>query len=146
MISMERWIGLYRYPIINRFAQIMVMRKGADIPCSVLFEGKCYLPHNALGTVIHPNTVIEDQVKLYQNVTIGRGDVWRPYDQTSQLMFQICEGAILCAGCKVLCSKGKLVVGRHAVVAANAVVTRSVGDYEIWAGVPARRIGMVSKD
>lgn len=33
-------------------------------------------------------------------------------------------------------------VGDGAVIGANAVVTSNVPDYEIWAGVPARRIGV----
>lgn len=33
-------------------------------------------------------------------------------------------------------------IGRGAIIGAGAVVTKSVGDYEIWAGVPARKIGM----
>ncbi len=32
-------------------------------------------------------------------------------------------------------------IGRGGVVGANSVVTRSVPDYEVWAGVPARKIG-----
>jgi acetyltransferase-like isoleucine patch superfamily enzyme len=32
-------------------------------------------------------------------------------------------------------------IGTGAVIAANAVVTHDVPDYEIWGGVPARRIG-----
>jgi acetyltransferase-like isoleucine patch superfamily enzyme len=32
-------------------------------------------------------------------------------------------------------------IARGAVVGANAVVTKDVPEYEIWAGVPARRIG-----
>jgi len=34
-----------------------------------------------------------------------------------------------------------VVIGRAAIVAAGAVVTRDVGDYEIVAGVPAQTIG-----
>jgi acetyltransferase-like isoleucine patch superfamily enzyme len=32
-------------------------------------------------------------------------------------------------------------IGRGAIIGANAVITRDVGPYEIWAGVPARKIG-----
>lgn len=32
-------------------------------------------------------------------------------------------------------------IGRGAIIAASAVLTRDVGAYEIWAGVPARKIG-----
>lgn len=31
-------------------------------------------------------------------------------------------------------------IGEGAVVAAGAVVTKDVGDYELWAGVPAKRV------
>ena len=33
-------------------------------------------------------------------------------------------------------------IGKGAVVAAGAVVTRAIPDYEIWAGVPAKKIGV----
>lgn len=36
-----------------------------------------------------------------------------------------------------------VVIGEHAIVAAGAVVTRSVPAFEIWGGVPARKIGSV---
>ena len=50
------------------------------------------------------------------------------------------DGAILCAGCAILC-KDRLIVGKGTVVAANAVLTCSTGENEIWAGVPAKCIG-----
>ncbi len=46
-------------------------------------------------------------------------------------------GAILVAG---------VTIGRWAMVAAGAVVTRDVLDHELVAGVPARRLGWVGKD
>lgn len=50
------------------------------------------------------------------------------------------DDVILCAGCKVL-SKGKLTIGKGTIIGANAVLTQSTGENEIWAGIPAKRIG-----
>ena len=33
-----------------------------------------------------------------------------------------------------------VIVGKGSVIAAGAVVTKSVGEYEIWGGAPARKI------
>ena len=44
-------------------------------------------------------------------------------------------------GANVIVLKG-VTIGRGAVVAAGAVVNNSVPPYEIWGGVPARRIGI----
>lgn len=48
------------------------------------------------------------------------------------------EGASLGANCTIVCGH---TVGRHAFIAAGAVVTKDVPDYAMMAGVPARRIG-----
>lgn len=50
------------------------------------------------------------------------------------------EGASLGANCTVVCGH---TIGRSALIAAGAVVTRDVKDYALMAGVPARRIGWV---
>ena len=50
------------------------------------------------------------------------------------------DGVFLCTGCVILC-KSFLVVDRGTVVAANAVLTCSTGENEIWAGVPAKCVG-----
>lgn len=79
-------------------------------------------------------------MKIYQGVTIGRGNIWE--ENTDLKGFVIHDNAVLCAGAKIICSKGILIVGRGTVIAANALLTSSTGDYEIWAGVPARKIGV----
>jgi len=43
-------------------------------------------------------------------------------------------------GVNVVVLKG-VTIGRGAVVGAGAVVTKSIPPYEIWAGIPARKIG-----
>lgn len=44
-------------------------------------------------------------------------------------------------GCAAVITKG-VTIGDGAVVAAGAVVTTDIPDFEIWGGVPARKIGM----
>lgn len=87
---------------------------------------------------------IEDNVRIYQNVTLGRADVYKSEkDSPSEFKgFLLKEGACICAGAKLICKKGTLVIGKNAVVGANAVLLNSIGDNEIWGGVPARFIGM----
>ena len=56
---------------------------------------------------------------------------------------EIVLGADVWLGANVVVLKG-VRIGRGAIVAAGAVVTKSIGEYEIWAGVPARKIGLRS--
>lgn len=53
---------------------------------------------------------------------------------------KICEGASLGANSTVVCGH---TVGRCALIAAGAVVTKDVKPYALMAGVPARQIGWV---
>lgn len=48
------------------------------------------------------------------------------------------QGCWLGHGAAIVCSRGELVVGRNSVVAANAVVTKSVPPYSVIGGNPAR--------
>jgi len=50
---------------------------------------------------------------------------------------RIGEGSWIGHGAAILCSRGELTIGRHCVVAANSVVTRSIPDYSVVFGIPA---------
>lgn len=50
----------------------------------------------------------------------------------------IIEEDVWC-GANVTILKG-VTIGRGSVIAAGAVVTKNVGEYEIWGGVPAKKI------
>lgn len=80
-------------------------------------------------------------MKIYQNVTIGRADIENKINESKFDKIIIKKGAILGAGCKVLCKEGILTIEENTIIGANAVLTKSTNKNEIWAGIPAKKIG-----
>ncbi|WP_336650082.1 hypothetical protein [Kocuria rosea] len=124
----------------HAWARQLLAIQGVEIPAGVRIGAGFQLMHRGFGTVVHPDTVIGDNVIVFHGVTLGRMDAWLPREESRMKGFEISDGAVLCAGAKILCNEGTLKVGRGTVVAANAVLTRSTGENEIWAGVPARKV------
>jgi serine O-acetyltransferase len=83
-----------------------------------------------LGTVVHRNAVIGDDVIVGSNVTIG--------GRSGHSQLPVIEaGAYIGTGARVL---GPVCIGRNAVIGANAVVLQDVPANSVAAGVPARVI------
>ena len=59
---------------------------------------------------------------------------------------RIGEGSWIGHGAAIVCSRGELTIGRHCVVAANSVVTRSIPDYSVVFGMPASIIRQYDPD
>ncbi|MCD8080052.1 MAG: hypothetical protein LUF04_06460 [Bacteroides sp.] len=70
-------VKLYKYPVIGGIAKKINVLLGVDIPRTVKIGKNVKFTHNSVGTVIHDNTVLEDDVKIYQNVTFGRADIYK---------------------------------------------------------------------
>jgi serine O-acetyltransferase len=139
--AVMRAVALQGLPVIGGPIRWLLRLRGTDIPPRCLQGHDLVLPHSGAGIVVHYRTTIGSRVVIYQGVTIGRGDVWRPEtDGPGGVVVE--DDAVLCAGAKVLYTGGVLRVARGSIVGANAVLTRSTGEGEIWAGVPARRIGV----
>jgi len=93
---------------------------------------------------VYTGTVVEDDVFLgpscvLTNVKNPRSQVNRHalYEKTV-----LKRGATIGANATIVCGT---TIGRYAFIAAGAVVTGSVPDYALMAGVPARRIGWISR-
>ncbi|MEH7246456.1 hypothetical protein V7114_06610 [Neobacillus niacini] len=139
---MDILIKLREIPGMKKVVYRILKARSLEIPVSVKIGKNVSFPHNAIGTVISGFTVLEDNVSIYQNVTLGRADVYVNSSQSKAKGILIKEGAVICAGAKVLCKEGTLVVGKNTVIAANAVLLNSTGENEIWGGIPARKIGV----
>ncbi len=136
------WLVYQRHwPVIGRLAYYTLKIMGVEIPLSVPIGNGLELAHGAVGLVVHSKAVIGKGVKIYSGVTLGRSDIYRPMAESKFQGIVIEDDVILAPGAKVLCKEGILKVRRGSIVGANAVLLESTGENEIWAGVPAKRVG-----
>ncbi len=134
---MERLVALRRH----RWAREIGSLYGLDVPREVRIGTDFVLHHRGAGTVIHPLTRIGDRVTIYHQVTVGRADAHVPFADSPMEHIEIGDDAILYPGAKILGGPGVTRVGAGAIVAANAVLLTSTGDWEVWAGSPAKKVG-----
>lgn len=106
--------------------------------------------------VIGDDCKIQNNVSVYDNVTLEKGVFCGPsmvftnvYNPRSVINRKneykntlIKEGATMGANCTVICG---LTVGRYAFVGAGAVINKSVPDFALMVGVPAKQIGWMSE-
>jgi len=130
-----------QWPIVGRLAYYALKLLGVEIPRSVKVGRDFELAHGGFGVVVHSRTTIGDRVKLYPGVGLGRADIYQPMERSRFEGIILEDDVILAPGAKVLCKEGVLRVGRGSVLGANAVLLQSTGEWEIWAGVPAKRVG-----
>lgn len=98
---------------------------GADIPLNCKIGGGLLLPHPN-GIVIHPDAEVGPNCLLFQQVTIGEAGGGVP----------TLEGHVdVGAGAKII---GRLRVGKHAKIGANAVVLLDVPSGATAVGIPAK--------
>ena len=129
-------------PVFGKLAYLLLKLLGVEIPRSVRLGKGLLLHHGGMGIVIHPASELGQNVSIYPGVTLGRADVFRPASASKFRRIIIGDDVILGSGAKVLGDDGELRVGKGTVLGANAVLLESTGENEIWAGVPARKVGM----
>jgi len=95
--------------------------------------GKGVFIDHATGVVIGETAVIEDDVSIMQNVTLG-GTGKNEGDRHPKIR----KGALISVGAKVL---GNIEVGEHGKVAAGSVVLKDVAPHCTVAGIPAKPVG-----
>jgi len=89
------------------------------------------MPH-PVGIVIGKNARLGENMKIYQNVTIGGRGVGNPSG-----MPEISDNVIIYSGSCVL---GNCKIGRNAVIGANSVVIDDIRPDATVVGAPAREI------
>ena len=136
----SRLVYAQRWPVLGKVIRLFLLLRGTNIAPSCLTAPGLLLPHGGIGIVVHHKATLGRDVAIFQGVTVGRSDIW--IAEKPDFHAIIVDEAVLCANAVVLSSSERPVrIGRRAVIGANSVVTCSVPDGEIWAGIPARKVG-----
>jgi len=102
-----------------------------DIHPAAQIGSRVFIDHG-FGVVIGQTTIIEDDVLIYQGVTLGGVSLTHGKRHPT-----IKKGAVIGAGAKVL---GNIVIGEYAKIGANSVVVKEVPDASTAIGIPAHVI------
>ena len=107
--------------------------KGIKIGTGSIIGDRCFLDGRA-PLSIGNHTSIASQVLIYNSEHNIHSEDFKPVEEPIEIGDYVFIGprAIILPGVKV---------GRGAIVAAGAVVTKDVGDFEIVGGIPAKVIG-----
>lgn len=141
-----RWVrGSFRVPLITPLLKIIskIIHKiislitGIQIPFETQIGPGLYIGHSGM-LIINSTTVIGANCNLSPGVVIGQGG--RGEHKGSPVLGDF---VYIGVGAKLL---GKISVGSHAAVGANAVVTRDVPPHATVAGIPARVVNMNGSD
>ena len=123
--SGNRVIGYFRRVLSVICHRFWSMVTGADIPLNCQIGGGLLIPHPN-GIVISPSSRIGPNCLIFQQVTLGHA-----HDGEPTLGGHVDVGA----GAKIL---GRIQIGDHALIGANAVVLHDVPPHATAVGIPAK--------
>ncbi len=102
-----------------------------DIHPAAQIGSRVFIDHG-FGVVIGQTAIVEDDVLIYQGVTLGGVSLTQGKRHPT-----IKKGAVIGAGAKIL---GNIVIGEYAKIGANSVVVKAVPDGSTAIGIPAHVI------
>tara|TARA_B100000482_G_C12467325_1_gene243434 strand:- start:71 stop:649 length:579 start_codon:yes stop_codon:yes gene_type:complete len=107
--------------------------------------GKNLFIDHGMGVVIGETSEIGNNVTIYHMVTLG--GISPSIDSNSQRKVKrhptLKDNTVVGSGAQIL---GPVIIGENAKIGANAVVTKDVEPNAIMVGIPAKNIGIATKE
>ena len=132
------WYRISHFLYMSNFKRIARALSGfsqlftnIEIHPAAIIGRRVFIDHG-IGVVIGETTIIEDDVLIYQGVTLGGVSLTHGKRHPT-----IKKGAVIGAGAKIL---GNIEIGEFAKIGANSVVVKEVPDNATAIGIPAHVI------
>jgi acetyltransferase-like isoleucine patch superfamily enzyme len=118
-----------------------------DAEPAIVLEENCHIGYGSIisaknrihlerDVLVGQQVIIVDHNHAYEDITLPVVK----QNITEGGRIRIGQGSWIGRGAAIICPKGELVIGRNCVIAVNSVVTRSIPDYCVVVGMPARII------
>ena len=120
---------------LANFISNRLKSRGIYISPKAKISKSAKFPH-PIAIVIGEGVVIEDDVRIYQSVTLGGARVG---DWEAGHYPTIGAGTVIFAGAVIV---GNIKIGKNCVIGANSVVLKDVPDNATCVGVPGRVVSM----
>jgi serine O-acetyltransferase len=111
-----------------------VILHNSEIPYTSIIGKNTIFAYGGIGVIIHSAAVLGERANIGSSVTIGGNYLGVPV---------IGDDVYISSGCKIL---GNIKIGNGAIIGANAVVMRDVGPFEVFAGMPAKKVNSITRD
>ena len=122
---------------LSRFLTGIEIHPGAKI-------GKNLFIDHGMGVVIGETSEIGNNVTIYHMVTLG--GIAPSINSNQQRMVKrhptLSDCVVVGSGAQIL---GPVMIGTHAKIGANAVVTKDVPEHAVMVGIPAKNVGTATE-
>ena len=127
--------------IISQFSRFLT---GIEMHPRAKIGKNIYIDHG-MGVVIGETSEIGDNVTIYHMATLG--GIAPSIDSNSQREIKrhptLGNNVVVGSGAQIL---GPVIVGENSKIGANAVVTKDVPSNAVMVGIPAKNVGISSKE
>jgi acetyltransferase-like isoleucine patch superfamily enzyme len=132
IIGKDAWLNVSAPPE-EKGEPVIVIEDNSRIGARCQISGKNCI-HLEREVTLSSSVLVMDHSHAYEDITVPISE----QGATGGGRIRIGQGCWIGFGTAIICPKGELTLGRHCVVGANSVVTRSYPPYSVIMGNPAK--------